>query len=162
MKVKKNGTEFEFILDGAVGEGSPLFEQDIRSATRIVIDAEKMTYINSIGVKNWIIWTGRIPRTCGFQLVNAPLVMINQASTVVGFMPAHGLVASFNAPYVCPECDAELMVKVELGKHYGYAEGGQPRLLKLPEVACPKCKTIMETDFLEAKVFTFLDRKTSV
>ena len=162
MKVKKNGSEMEFVLDGAVGEGSPLFEQDIRTATRLVIDAEKMTYINSIGVKNWIMWTARIPRGCTFTLVNTPLVMVNQASTVVGFMPAGGVIATINAPHVCPDCNAEAMVPLEKDKHYVYATADHARELRLPAVPCPKCKAQMEPDFLEAKVFAFLDRKVSV
>lgn len=159
MKLKKVGTTYEFEVDGSIGEGSTLFNQDCKDATRIVINGEKMTYINSIGVKNWILWNMRLPGTAEFVLTHAPLVMINQASTVVGFMPPKGRVESFNAPYVCPKCNAEQMLLLSEGKHYVYAAGGQASQLNLPEVPCPKCKTTMEPDFLEAKAFAFLDRK---
>ncbi|MBX3023020.1 MAG: hypothetical protein KF799_15195 [Bdellovibrionales bacterium] len=160
MKINKTGTSYEFVIEGAIGEGSTIFAQDVRDATRIVMNAEKMTYINSIGVKNWILWTVRIPKSCAFILTKAPLVMINQASTVVGFMPPSGQVESFNAPFVCPQCDTEKMVLLTAGKDYHYATADKPSRLNLPTINCAKCAVPLEPDFVEAKVFAFLDLKS--
>lgn len=160
MKAKKTGTVFDFVLEGSIGESSPLFGYDLKEASQVNIDAEKMTYINSIGVKNWILWSVKIPRACKFILRKAPLVMINQAATVVGFLPLGGYVESFNAPYAC-DCGAERMVLLTEGKDYHYATPSKTREINLPEVKCAKCAQDMEPDFLEAKVFTFLDARKS-
>ena len=160
MKVKKTGTVYEITLDGPVGEGSSLFNHDVRDASKIVIDGEKMTYINSIGVKNWILWTVRVPAKSPFILQKLPLVMINQASTVKGFLPRHARVESFYAPFVCPSCNLEKSVLFQLGQEYDYASAGQPRRVTLPKKDCPKCKAEMEPDFIEGKTFTFLNEPT--
>jgi len=159
VKIKKNGFAFEFVLDGPVGEGSPLFSQDVREATQITINAEKMTYINSIGVKNWILWTVRISPNCKFELIKAPLVMINQASQVVGFLPPKATIQSFNAPFVCPDCNVEKMVLLNNNQEYFYATASTTRRLEFPKIACSKCSAEMEPDFLESKTFAFLDSR---
>jgi hypothetical protein len=160
VKVKKTGTIYEITLEGQIGEACPLFNHDVRDATKIVIDGSKMTYINSIGVKNWILWTVRIPAKSPFLLEKLPLVMINQASTVKGFLPRHASIESFFAPYVCPDCNTEKVLLLTRGKDYQYASPGVKRMVNLPKVECPKCKAAMEADFLEAKTFSFLNAPT--
>lgn len=157
MKVNRTDDTIEFYLEGAIGEGASVFQHDIRGVKQILMDMEKVTYINSVGVKAWIQWTGRIPPDCQFSLRRLPLVMINQASTVVGFMPPQARIESFFAPFVCPKCNTETTVLLSKGKEYDYAEGGSEKKINIPEVPCPKCNTIMESDFTPAKTFTFLD-----
>lgn len=161
MRAVITGSEYEFIIEGAIGEGSPLFGHDVRGASRIVINCEKMTYINSVGVKNWILWTVRVPKGCPFILVNAPLVMINQVSTVMGFMPPSGVVESFQAPFVCTDCGSETTVLLTRGRDFEYASGSHSRKVKFPTAVCGKCRSEMEPDFLESKVFSFLDKPIS-
>ena len=161
MNVKKTDNSLEITLDGAVGEGSPLFLQDVRGLTQISMDLEKMTYINSVGVKAWIQWTMRIPATCKFTLKNLPIMMINQASTVLGFLPKHAVIESFFAPFVCPKCNAESNALLSKGKEYDYPQAGGAKLINLPTLPCPKCRADMEADFTTAKTFAFLDSATS-
>lgn len=159
MQVKKTGTNYEYILEGPIGEGATIFDRDVRDATKMDVDGGKMTYINSVGVKKWILWNSRIPATAAFRLRNLPLVMINQASTVQGFLPAHAVVESFFAPYMCPDCSKEETVLLKLGQDYDYGSAAAPKRITLPKKTCSKCNVEMEPDFLEAKAFTFLDRK---
>lgn len=160
MKVNKpDDTTIEFILEGAIGEGAPLFQQDIRGMKRISMDMEKVTYINSVGVKAWIQWVSKISNDCPLTFRHLPLVMINQASTVVGFMPLHANIESFFAPFVCPECNTESTILLSRGKDYEYANASAPRKIDIPEIACSKCSAAMEADFTPNKTFTFLDIK---
>ena len=156
MKISKNGTVYEFVIEGALSEGSPLFEQKASDATQINLDLEKMTYMNSIGVKTWIFWVTQLPPKAPFVLKKAPLLMVNQASMVMGFLPPQGQIESFFAPYICPKCDNDLTQLLTQGKDYEPAKGGQPAVINLPKVECPKCKTEMEHDFTVAKSLTFL------
>ena len=157
MKVNKTDETIEFILEGAIGEGAPLFQQDVRNFKEVVMDMEQVTYINSVCVKAWIQWTGRIAPGAKFILRKLPLVMINQASTVVGFMPPHARIESFFAPFVCPDCNTETTMLFTRGKEYEYEEAGAEKRFDIPEISCPKCKAAMEADFTPAKTFSFLD-----
>lgn len=159
MQMKKNGSVVEIAIEGPIGENSKVFTVDLRDTTRIVLDLEKVTYINSIGVKNWILWTVRVPPKAEFILKNVPLVIVNQASMVVGFIPDNGVIESFSAPYVCPSCNTEKMVSLRRGEHYQYATNTSSRMLNLPALKCPKCGAEMEPDFIEMKTCAFLDRK---
>ena len=159
MKIQKTGTTCEVYIEGPLGEVSPLFSQEVRGLTRLVIDGEKMTYMNSIGVKNWIMWTTRITKNCQFVLRKVPLLMINQASQVLGFLPEHGIVESFNAPYICESCNTEVMVLLVNGRDFEYPTSTATSKINLPKRACPKCKAVMEPDFMESKVFMFLERR---
>lgn len=158
MQLKKNGTVFEISLEGPIGETSPLFTTDIKAATALVLDLEKVTYMNSVGVKNWIQWTVQIKPTCELKMKNAPLMFVNQASTVRGFLPRHAVIESFAAPMICPECNTEKSFLMTVNTNYKYATPAEPSKMEAPNVKCPKCNADMETDFLIKKTATFLDR----
>jgi hypothetical protein len=158
MKVNKNQGNYEVFIEGSIGEGSPLFQLDVRDAVSISIDMEKLTYINSVGVKGWIQWTLRVPPKSKFNLRRVPLVIINQASMVSGFLPAQAVIENFQAPFVCPDCNTETVVPLTRGKEYEYAAGSQPKRVDLPTISCPKCKAEMEADFTVAKALAFLDK----
>ena len=116
MKILKNGTVYEFIIEGSLSEGSPLFEQRNTDATQIILDMEKLSYINSIGVKTWISWVGHLPLTAPLILKKAPLLIVNQASMVLGFLPPQGQIESFFAPFICPKCDTDTTHLLTQGK----------------------------------------------
>jgi hypothetical protein len=157
LKITKSGTTYDIQLEGAIGESSPIFNHDVRDATVIQIDGSKMTYINSIGVKNWIMWTVRVPAQAKFILRNLPLVMVSQASMVKGFLPKHARIESFFAPFVCAQCEAESTILLNRGTDYEYPSPGIFRKVNLPQATCAKCQGELEPDFLEIKTFQFLN-----
>jgi hypothetical protein len=156
MKILKNGTIYEFVIEGSLGEGSPLFEQKLADATQINLDVEKLSYINSVGVKTWIYWVTQLPPKAPFVLKKAPLLIVNQASMVMGFLPPQGQIESFFAPFICPKCDTDATHLLTQGKDYERSASGKPAVINLPKVLCPKCQTEMEHDFTIAKSLTFL------
>jgi len=158
MQINKNGTSFEVKLKGSIGESSELFTANFKDATKLVIDLADVSYINSVGVKNWVSWACAIPSKTQFALKNLPLVFVNVASTVRGFLPDHAVIESFIAPMVCPKCSTEKTELLKIGEHYKYADSKEPRSFNPPKPPCPKCKTEMEVDFIEAKTCAFLDQ----
>lgn len=159
MNIKRTGTDCEIYIEGPVGETSPLFRVDVKGLTRLVMDMEKVTYMNSIGVKHWIVWTSQIGPKTQFILRNVPLMIVNQAGAVSGFLPLHCQIESFIAPYVCPKCGTESTTLMKLNQHYRYANAKDPRHIEYPKLTCRKCQTEMEPDFHESKAATFLDRR---
>ena len=145
-------------VDGAVGETTSLFTLPIKEVTELTVDLDGVTYISSFGVKNWIIWTLKIPAKCSVKLINCPFVIASQASNVVGFMIPNMIIESFKAPYVCDSCDYEGLYLVKNGADYSYSTSTHPRRINLPSnLECPKCKKpSYNNDLLIEKTFKFL------
>lgn len=158
MKVNVNDRSFEFILEGPISEKTEIFEYDIRIAHEIKVDMEKVTFINSIGVKNWLQWAARIPNRATVTLYKCPFVIINQINMVQGFLPTGGRVQSFYAPYIS-NSGTEMTVLFERGREYDYAENGKPERIAFPETLVhPKNQEAMEPDFVISKVAQFLKK----
>lgn len=157
MQVKTTGSKYEFFLEGPISEKTGLYDYVIKNATEVIVDLDKVTFINSIGVKNWISWTMKIPTGCKLQLTRCPFVIINQINMVHGFLPKTATVESFYAPYVC-ECGAEANLLFQRGKEYEYPQNGEKERLDIPQtVPCKKCGKDMEPDFIEKKISGFIN-----
>jgi hypothetical protein len=159
MKVTRNKDQVHVALEGAIGETTPLFILPMAEIKELTVDMTSVTYINSIGVKHWILWTNKIPRTMSVKLVNCPYVIVSQANIVVGFVPKQMTIESFRMPYVCEECGKEEILTATRGKDYEYPSEGVPKKIAIPEeLPCTKCKEgKLEPDFFREKVFKFMD-----
>jgi hypothetical protein len=146
------------VVAGSIGETSPLYDCPLKDVQRISMDMRAMTYINSIGVKNWIIWTVKIPPNCTVDLYHCPLVVASQASNVIGFVNDKIHIGSIRQPYVCDACDAETVRLVTWGKDYEYRDGSNKARIELPsDQPCEKCKAAKSNpDILIEKTFKFL------
>lgn len=151
--------KLDLSVDGPISETNSLFSASVANATVVNIDLNAMTFINSIGVKNWITFMGRIPAKATVHLHNCPLVMINQVSMVVGFLPTNGFVESFKMPYHCDDCGAEDNVTGVRGKDFEYASSnnGTAKIEIPEEKVCPKCRKTMTLDFNIVKTMAFLN-----
>ncbi|MGE4133543.1 MAG: hypothetical protein AB7F86_18045 [Bdellovibrionales bacterium] len=158
MKMQRTPNSLNLQITGSIGENSPFYTVPLGGLKEIVMDLAGVTSINSIGIKNWILWTLRIPKDCEVKLINCPFVIATQASMVVGFAPPNMKLESINMPFVCETCGAEQILLVNRGREYEYASGDTPAKIALPEgLPCPKCKDqLMEPDFLLEKTFKFL------
>lgn len=145
-------------LEGPIGETTPMFTLPLEGVQEIILDLGGVTYINSIGVKQWIIWTNKIPATCTVKIVNSPFVIASQASMVVGFVTKNMHFETLRLPYACESCNFEETYLASRGKDFEYAQGGEAASIKIPEeMTCSKCKTgKLEPDFLNEKAFKFL------
>jgi hypothetical protein len=157
MKAHREGTRLQLALEGAIGETTGLFTYPLQNTKELVLDMAKVTYINSIGVKHWILWTLRIPTDCQVKIINTPFVIATQASIVLGFVSKNIKIDSISVPYNCESCGAEDTRMVTRGVDYEYGMPGQKPMTKIPTVPCPKCKTgTLEPDFMIDKTFKFL------
>lgn len=160
MEVKVVGNQHQLYMEGPISEKTAIYEYELKGITDLIVNMEKVTFINSIGVKNWITWSMKIPGTCKIRLEMCPFVIINQVNIVQGFLPRQGLIESFLAPFTCETCGTEKTALLKRGEHFGYASAGIPKFLNLPEdILCSKCQMIMEPDFLIERAFAFLTPK---
>lgn len=150
------GPVLQFKVEGAITEGSEFFKLHLGQPSEVQLDLSDMTYINSAGVKAWILWLTRLPRDCRIIIHNSPYVLVNQANLVLGFFPPMARVQSFQAFFFCPQCQSEKAIRVERGTHYDYATADKESWIKLPSPTCAKCGSNLEPDFNEAKAFQFL------
>lgn len=158
MKNDRKANQVVANISGAIGETTPLFTIPLGGVTELIVDMANMTYINSIGVKNWIMWTVKIPKDCTVRLLNCPFVIVSQAATVMGFTAPNMFIESFRMPYLCESCNFDNFVLGVRGKEFDYSRDGQPSKITLPtHLTCPKCKqSTFEPDFLSEKTFKFL------
>ncbi len=144
-------------MSGPIGETTTLFTMPMGGLKEVLLDMNEVTFINSIGIKHWIIWTVKIPAECIVRMQNCPFVIGTQASIVVGFTKPNMKIESMKVPYACDSCGTEHLYLANMGKDYFYAVGDTPAQLLLPEsMPCPKCKGPMEQDFIVEKTFKFL------
>ncbi len=153
---KKVDNTLQVSVSGYIGEGAELFDLNFAGIKSVDFDLAGVSYLNSVGVKNWINWTGRFPKDLSIRMHNCPTLIVAQVNMVVGFLPNNGTVESLQAPMICEDCNCEEFVSLKRGENYQYASNTEPYSIKLPEVLCPKCKKPMTLDAVEAKFFNFL------
>jgi hypothetical protein len=156
VDVKQNGDILNISVSGYIGENAGLFDLNFTGVKKIVMDLSGVNYINSVGVKNWINWTGRFLNALQVEFHNCPSLIVNQVNMVAGFLPNDGTVESLSAPFICDKCNREESVPLKRGVHYHYATMNEGYKFTPPKVECPKCKGPMELDAVEAKFFNFL------
>lgn len=155
--VNRTPTQLVVQMSGPIGETTALFTIPMAGLKEIVLDMKDVTFINSIGIKHWILWTVKIPHDCIVRMQNCPFVIGTQASIVVGFTKSNMKIESLRIPFVCNSCSTESLYPAQMGKDYFYAVGDQKAQLLIPDsIPCPKCKAAMEQDFLIEKTFKFL------
>lgn len=155
--VNRTPTNLVVQLSGPIGETTALFNVPMAGLKEIILDLNDMTFINSIGIKQWIFWTLKIPSDCVVRMQNCPFVIGTQASIVVGFAKPNMKLESLKVPYACDSCSTEQLYLAHINKDYFYAVGEKKAEVLLPEsIPCPKCKQPMEQDFILDKTFKFL------
>ena len=152
----------EIVLEGSIDERCPLFKIGVGNAKKIVLNLEKIDYINSMGVKYWILWSVQLPSDLEIHIQKASMAVINQACSVHNLFSPQTVVESFMAPYLCPNCYAESCALVSLRTDYSYATATQKERLEMPTVKCPGCQAVMDADLMVAKVSTFLKSPISL
>jgi anti-anti-sigma regulatory factor len=129
-------------LAGRIDDAATFAELPSRlPAGEIVIDTEGVTFVNSVGMREWIRLV-RALRESGraVRLERVADVLMTQMN-LIAELRGTVTISSFHAQYVCPTCGAEAAPLVDA---------------TLPAVACPECGAAMElADFPERYVTIF-------
>ncbi|CAN5695812.1 hypothetical protein BH11MYX3_BH11MYX3_23470 [soil metagenome] len=137
-------------LTGRIDDSSPL--GDIAPqvpAGDIAIDTDGVTFVNSIGMREWmrLVRALRERGTVTFERVAD--VLITQMNLRPEFSGSQ--VISFHAQYVCPSCGAEAAPLVD-----AVANAQALREMTAPKLPCAECGTPMDlADFPERYLSLF-------
>jgi len=139
-------------LAGAIDESAALPDLLARAqGGRLVLDLAAVTFINSLGVRDWIRMQATAQRTgvaVELRRVSEPLV--HQLNMIVATRGA-AQVTSFFAPYACDACGREESLLIDAVAHH-------ERLLRLdpPPMSCPECGAQMVFNDFPERYFSFL------
>jgi anti-anti-sigma regulatory factor len=143
----------QLFLEGVIDESASLVELVGRAKQgRLIIDLHGITFINSLGVREWI----RMQQAAAnlgvrIELRRVAVPIVHQ----LNIMPATrgvSLVTSFAAPYECDECDAEHDMVLDVRLH-----GSELARMRAPQMACPECRRPMLFGSPPELYFSFLN-----
>ncbi len=115
-----------------------------------IFNFDKVTMINSCGIREWINFVEKLPSDCKIEYHNCRQIIIEQINMVQGFIRKGASIVNFYAPYFCNECDVEKKIKLETKQlSTGHA----------PSIKCDSCSKELEFDAIEEQYFAFLSQK---
>lgn len=117
---------------GRIDDSASLADLPARlPAGEIVIDTEGVSFVNSIGMREWIRLVRALRGRVRLERVSDVLItQMNLIAELAGAVT----ISSFHAQYVCPSCGAEPQPLVEV----------DGRLAAMPALPCPECGSAME------------------
>ncbi len=142
----------QLVLAGAIDESAAVIELLQRALdNRLVLDMAGITFINSLGVRDWIRMQAAAQKSrLGVELRRVSEPIVHQLNMIIATR-GDALVTSFYAPYACDACGREESVLIDAIAH-------GPRLAKLepPPVPCPECGAPMAFNDFPERYFSFL------
>ena len=141
--------ELKVELIGTIDEDAEFSELLGLEQKTMTFDFNKVSMINSCGIREWIRFLEKIPAQTHVVYNNCPQIIIEQINMVHGFFRQGATINSFYAPYFCETCDKETKV---------HLQAEQVKNRKAPVVNCETCKEPMDFDAIEAQYFNFLGK----
>jgi len=139
-------------LAGSIDESAALHELISRAtAGRLTLDLAAVTFINSLGVRDWIRMQAAAQKTgLAVELRRVAEPLVHQLNMIIATRgTAH--VSSFYAPYACDACGREESLLID-------AVANHDRLVRLdpPPQTCPECGAQMAFNDFPERYFSFL------
>jgi hypothetical protein len=148
VEVQKFGNTWIYHFFGYLNEDAKIPLLDDSQVSDIQLNLEKLSRINSVGIRTWFKFTKSIGPQVSVQLSQVPKILILQANTVSGFFPKNSRIQTFEVPFICENCDVSESL-------YFTPEQTQKGAITPPK--CRKCKADMELDAIADMYFRFLD-----
>jgi eukaryotic-like serine/threonine-protein kinase len=140
------------VLAGAIDETAALHEMIARAKNgRLVLDLAAITFINSLGVRDWIRMQAAAQKTqLAVELRRVAEPLVHQLNMIIATRGTAS-VTSFYAPYACDACGREESLLIDAVAH-------ADRLAKLdpPPMTCPECRSQMAFNDFPERYFSFL------
>lgn len=129
----------ELILRGRIDDRSHLEQLSGEVGDRVRIDLERVGFISSAGVREWLQLMRELERRgVDVELARISEPMVRQMNMIVEAV-GPGRVTSMFAPYRCEGCGYEGSMCLEMDRH-----GDALRQLEPPALSCPECESAME------------------
>jgi anti-anti-sigma regulatory factor len=139
------------VLAGAIDETAGLDQLLQRARGRLVLDLAAITFINSLGVRDWIRMQAAAQKAglaVELRRVSEPLV--HQLNMIIATR-GNAAVTSFFAPYACDACGREDSLLVDAVAHAARLSRLDP-----PPMSCPECASPMAFNDFPERYFSFL------
>jgi hypothetical protein len=138
-------------LSGRINEATD-FAPLMQHRGRLVLDLGEIAWINSIGVRRWMLFV-RACEQAGIELTfeRCSPMIVSQMSMITNFMGSRSRVKSVLVPYLCPACNYEHDDVLEVSRG----------VTVTPARPCPKCKAEMRLDELPEIYTEALQRESS-
>jgi hypothetical protein len=140
------------VLAGAIDESADLMALLGRAqGGRLVLDLAGITFINSLGVRDWIRMQSNATQTgVAIELRRVAEVLIHQLNMIIATRGT-ARVTSFFAPYACDRCGREESLLVD-----AVANAAGLARLEPPSQTCPECNGPMAFNDFPERYFSFL------
>ena len=142
----------QLLLSGAIDEHAGLDELLARAqGGRLVLDLAGITFINSLGVRDWIrLQAAATKQGIQLELRRAAEVIVHQLNMIIATRGTSN-VTSFFAPYACDACGREESLLVDAVTYAATLAQLQP-----PPMTCPECGAQMAFNDFPERYFSFL------
>lgn len=152
LSVRLVGSERVVVMTGEIDEHADLLRVIEDGVREVRINLEKVTFINSIGVREWIrMLREGARRGLHIRLERCPEVMIHQMNMIVE-AKGNAEIESFFAPYACDVCGYEGSRLIEMKPNLV-----QLRRLEVPRLECPECSEEMVLNDVPQRFLSFIE-----
>lgn len=153
LKIERldEGSMSRISLFGIIDEDADLSQAFAKLKSKVLLNLEGITLINSCGVREWVQAVRSFPKGIEVIYEKCPPRIVEQANSVSNFL-GNGRIATFFAPYFCSSCNREVNILLAAET----APSG-----KAPSQKCPTCKGAMDFDEVEEEYFSFLEGMAS-
>lgn len=117
---------------------------------QVKFDLSNVRTINSCGVREWIVWIGKLKIVPIFY--NCPQSVVMQFNMVKEFLSNAAKVESFQIPAYCENCGEQKIFTVKLGKEYNMG-----KKLEYQPPKCEKDGCNVESDVDFESYFYFIE-----
>ena len=135
------GGTIRAVLSGAIDEHSDLAGLFKSLDNAVVFDLQGITRINSIGIRLWLPFIGKLSSEHSVTFRALSYAMVNQANCIANLFGSAKLDTCM-APYFCSKCGTNEMFEVTTAEVA--AKKGPP------DRTCASCKGALEFDELES------------
>lgn len=139
-------------LAGSIDETAGMHElTSFARGGRLVLDLAAITFINSLGVRDWIRMQSTAQKGgVAVELRRVAEPLVHQLNMIIATR-GNAHVTSFFAPYACDACGREESLLIDAVAHAA-------RLVKLdpPPMTCPECGAQMAFNDFPERYFSFL------
>ncbi|HEY4176795.1 MAG TPA: hypothetical protein VGM90_08190 [Kofleriaceae bacterium] len=140
------------VITGAIDESAALHEMTARATgNRLVLDLAGVTFINSLGVRDWIrMQSAAQASRLNVELRRVAEPLVHQLNMIIATR-GNAAVTSFFAPYACDACGREESLLID-----AVANAASLTRLEAPPMTCPECGAQMAFNDFPERYFSFL------
>ncbi len=156
VNTEKKGSVLRLNFVGDINEYSDFNQIDLSDSEEVIFDFSGVRFVNSIGLRGWILWVKKIKdKRVTFE--GCPRYVVDQMNILDGFLPPQALVGSFFVPYYCDACDHTELYLAHRGVDFQEGTADQIEKINMADKRkCPQCGAPAELDVLGERYFNFL------